>query len=54
MEPKVVRLLEKKLISEKEAETIRSADDKARAKVTISPNKWMYWNVHVDGLEDAF
>jgi len=23
----------------------------ARKKVVIRPTKWMYWNVHVDGLE---
>jgi len=51
MEPKIAKLLAGKLISDKEAETIRQADDKARAKVTIKPSKWMYWNVHVDGLE---
>ncbi len=51
MEVKLVKLLAEKLVSEKDAEVIRKADDKARAKVTISPNKWMYWNVHVDGLE---
>ena len=51
LEPKLAKLLAGKLISDKEAETIRQADDKARAKVTIKPSKWMYWNVHVDGLE---
>ena len=39
------------MISEKEAETIRKADDAARQKSVIRPSKWMYWNVHVDGLE---
>jgi hopanoid biosynthesis associated radical SAM protein HpnH len=51
MEPKIVKLLAEKLITDKDAEVIRKADDKARAKVVISPTKWMYWNVHVDGLE---
>jgi len=51
MESKIAKLLDGKLITDKEAETIRAADDKARAKVTIKPSKWMYWNVHVDGLE---
>src|SRR5882762_8085234 len=51
MESKVVRLLAENLISEKDAETIRSAGEKARGKITISPTKWMYWNVHIDGLE---
>jgi MoaA/NifB/PqqE/SkfB family radical SAM enzyme len=45
------RLLDENLISEKDAAAIRQADDKARAKVVIRPTKWMYWNVHVDGLE---
>ena len=39
------------MISEKDAETIRKADDAARQKAVIRPTKWMYWNVHVDGLE---
>ena len=51
LEPVLVRLLSEKLITGKEAEAIRQADDKARQKVTIKPSQWMYWNVHVDGLE---
>ncbi|HYG24174.1 MAG TPA: adenosyl-hopene transferase HpnH [Verrucomicrobiae bacterium] len=51
VEPKVKELLAAKLITEKEAETIRNADDAARKKVVIRPTTWMYWNVHVDGLE---
>ena len=51
LEPKIAKLLEEKLITDKDAETIRKADEKARAKVTIRPSKWMYWNVHIDGLE---
>jgi hypothetical protein len=51
MEVKLLKLLSEKLITLKEADAIRKADDKARAKVTIAPSKWMYWNVHVDGLE---
>ena len=50
-EVKVQKLLAEKLISEKEAEQIRKAGDAARAKAVISPSQWMYWNVHVDGLE---
>jgi MoaA/NifB/PqqE/SkfB family radical SAM enzyme len=45
------QLLEEKLISEKDAEQIRKSDAAARAKSVIKPSKWMYWNVHVDGLE---
>ena len=51
IEPKLKKLLAGKLISEKEAETIRKSDDTAKKKVVIRPTKWMYWNVHVDGLE---
>src|SRR3954469_5478040 len=50
-EPKVKQLLDGKLISEKDAETIRKSDAAARAKSVIKPSQWMYWNVHVDGLE---
>src|SRR6186713_3324331 len=50
-EPKVVQLLAQQLITEKEAEAIRKADAAAKSKVVIRPSQWMYWNVHVDGLE---
>ena len=39
------------MITEKEAETIRKSDDAAKKKTVIRPTQWMYWNVHVDGLE---
>lgn len=45
------QLLAEQLITEKEAETIRKADAAAKSKVVIRPSQWMYWNVHVDGLE---
>jgi hopanoid biosynthesis associated radical SAM protein HpnH len=51
LEPKLKRLLAEKLITEKDAETIRTAGPAARQKVVIRPSQWMYWNVHVDGLE---
>jgi MoaA/NifB/PqqE/SkfB family radical SAM enzyme len=51
VEPKLKQLLDKKLISEKDAETIRKSDEAARRKTVIRPTQWMYWNVHVDGLE---
>ena len=51
VEPKLKQLLEQKLISDKDAETIRKGDAAARKKVVIRPTQWMYWNVHVDGLE---
>ena len=50
-EPKVKALLEQKLITDKDAEAIRKSDAAARKKVVIRPTQWMYWNVHVDGLE---
>ena len=40
-----------KLISEKDAETIRKADARRPGQAVIRPTQWMYWNVHVDGLE---
>src|SRR6266516_4120418 len=49
LETKIAKLLEQKLISEKDAETIRKG--KTDGRVVIRPTKWMYWNVHVDGLE---
>src|SRR5207302_999972 len=50
-ESRLNRLLVEKLISEKDAETIRNPDEAAKTKAVISPTKWMYWNVHIDGLE---
>ena len=49
MEEKITKLLAEKLITEKDAETIRKGKHDGRP--TIKPSKWMYWNVHVDGLE---
>lgn len=49
LEPKLAVLLEQKLISEKDAETIRKG--KSDARPTIGPSQWIYWNVHIDGLE---
>ncbi|MCC7373303.1 MAG: DUF3463 domain-containing protein [Verrucomicrobiales bacterium] len=51
LEPQLQKLVAEELVTEKEAAQIRAADASARAKVTIAPSKWMYWNVHVDGLE---
>jgi MoaA/NifB/PqqE/SkfB family radical SAM enzyme len=48
-ESTLATLLADKLISEKDAETIRKGKQDKRP--VISPTKWMYWNVHVDGLE---
>jgi MoaA/NifB/PqqE/SkfB family radical SAM enzyme len=44
-------LLAQNLISQKEADAIRQSDAKARNKATIRPTQWLYWNVHIDGLE---
>ena len=49
LEPTLRRLLNEKLISDKDAETIRQGKQDGRP--TISPSKWLYWNVHIDGLE---
>jgi hopanoid biosynthesis associated radical SAM protein HpnH len=51
MEPQLRQLVAEQLVTEKEAETIRNADEAARKKSVIAPSKWHYWNVHVDGLE---
>ena len=49
LEPKLATLLDQKLISEKDAEAIRKG--KSDNRPTIGPSKWIYWNVHIDGLE---
>ena len=48
-EPLLERLLREGLITEGERETVRQGKEGYRP--TIAPSKWMYWNVHVDGLE---
>ncbi len=45
----LARLLEQKLISDKDAESIRKG--KSDGRPVIGPSKWTYWNVHIDGLE---
>ena len=49
-EEKIDALLKSGLISEKDAVEIRKGP-KDPTKPTIAPSKWMYWNVHLDGLE---
>lgn len=49
LEPTLARLRNDKLISEKDVATIRKGKQDNRP--AIKPTKWMYWNVHVDGLE---
>jgi MoaA/NifB/PqqE/SkfB family radical SAM enzyme len=43
-------LLSEELISSKDADEIRKGP-KDPARTTIAPTRWMYWNVHLDGLE---
>jgi MoaA/NifB/PqqE/SkfB family radical SAM enzyme len=47
---KMSELLAAGLLSEKDAGDIRKGP-KDPAKPTIGPSRWMYWNVHLDGLE---
>jgi MoaA/NifB/PqqE/SkfB family radical SAM enzyme len=49
LEPTLTRLMGENLISDKDAETIRKGRSDDRP--TMGPSKWVYWNVHVDGLE---
>jgi MoaA/NifB/PqqE/SkfB family radical SAM enzyme len=49
IEPKLTALLAQNLVTEKEAAEIRKGKNDGRPG--IKPTKWMYWNVHVDGLE---
>ncbi len=49
LEPTLAQLLAEKLISNQDAETIRHGKHDGRP--VIRPTKWMYWNVHIDGLE---
>src|SRR5262245_14878765 len=50
VEEKIAVLLNAGLLSEKDAAEIRKGPKDA-AKPTIGPTKWLYWNVHLDGLE---
>ena len=49
LEPKLKKLLEERLITDKELETIRKGRQDSRT--VVRPSQWMYWNVHIDGLE---
>ena len=49
LEPKLKELLAEKLISDQQAETIRKG--KSDGRPVIRPSQWLYWNVHIDGLE---
>lgn len=48
-EPLLNQLLAAKLVTDKDLEAIRKGKHDGRP--VISPSKWLYWNVHVDGLE---
>jgi hopanoid biosynthesis associated radical SAM protein HpnH len=50
LEKKLRVLLTNGLLSEKDAAAIRNPQSAIRNHV-IAPSKWMYWNVHLDGLE---
>src|ERR1700726_2482590 len=50
VEEKIAELLGVGLISEKDAAEVRNGP-KDPNKPTIWPSRWMYWNVHLDGLE---
>ena len=50
IQPKLQILLSEELISADDVEKIRNPQSAIRASV-IAPSPWMYWNVHLDGLE---
>jgi MoaA/NifB/PqqE/SkfB family radical SAM enzyme len=50
IEEKLQKLLFEELITSKDAEDIRKGPKDA-SKPVIAPSQWMYWNVHLDGLE---
>ena len=51
LEPTLTRLLAEGLIAGKDAQSIRKGG--AKGTPAITPSRWLYWNVHVDGLEYA-
>jgi MoaA/NifB/PqqE/SkfB family radical SAM enzyme len=50
VEEKIAELLAANLVADKDAAEIRKGP-KDPAKPVIAPSDWMYWNVHLDGLE---
>jgi MoaA/NifB/PqqE/SkfB family radical SAM enzyme len=50
LEPKLQQLLREELITEAQLDEIRNPKSKIQ-NPTIGPSQWMYWNVHLDGLE---
>jgi MoaA/NifB/PqqE/SkfB family radical SAM enzyme len=49
-EERLAALQRDALISPKETEDVRTRANK-RGGATIGPSRWLYWNVHLDGLE---
>ena len=50
LERKLEQLVADGLVSQKDSEKVRDPNSKIPA-ITIGPSRWMYWNVHLDGLE---
>src|SRR6059036_701219 len=50
VDQKIDELMKAGLLSQKDAAEIRKGP-KDPTKPAIAPSKWMYWNVHLDGLE---
>jgi hopanoid biosynthesis associated radical SAM protein HpnH len=50
LDANIWELIAQGLVSEKDAEAIRNPHSKIPS-LTIGPSRWMYWNVHLDGLE---
>ncbi len=51
MEPQLTRWVEDGLITPHQAQRIQQKKDVPA--VVIRPTKWMYWNVHLDGMEQT-
>jgi hopanoid biosynthesis associated radical SAM protein HpnH len=49
IESTLAKLQEENLLTDKDIEAIRKGKQDKRP--VISPTQWMYWNVHIDGLE---
>ncbi len=50
LEPKLKELLAQELITEAQLAEVQNPKSKSPGP-TIGPSSWMYWNVHLDGLE---
>jgi MoaA/NifB/PqqE/SkfB family radical SAM enzyme len=51
VEEKLQELLAGELIKPEEADAIRTPAEPFAERPVIAPSRWMYWNVHLDGLE---